>query len=102
MNMSSDTTAPYPKSRDSGNVKINLSRLGVVIGVIAALIAFAGTWLVLPYRVEQAEKSQTIFEVKTERRFESNEAEARHQREILIRIDEGVKLLRRDQRIREQ
>lgn len=95
---SSESTAPYPKARDSGDVRLNLTRAGVVIGVAAALLALAGAWLVLPYRVEQTEKFLDVLELKVERRFEANEAEARQQREILIRIDEGVKQLQRDAR----
>lgn len=97
--MSTETTPPYPsKSRDNGDVRINLNRLGVILGVITALVALAGAWLVLPYRVEQTEKAQSLFETKVERRFETTEAEQRQQREILIRIDENVKELKRTSR----
>lgn len=79
--------------------KINVTRLSVALGVIAAIAALAGAWFILPYRVEAAEKAHAAFESKTEIRFAANEAEARQQREILIRIDENVKQLRRAQRI---
>lgn len=78
--------------------KVNVTRLGIVLGVIATIAALAGAWFVLPYRMEAAERVQTTFEAKVERRFELTEAEARQQREILIRIDENVKELRRNQR----
>lgn len=75
-------------------VKINFSRLVVILGVIAGIAGLFGAWFVLPYRMEAAEKKQETFEFKVERRFESNEAEQRAQREILIRIDENVKALK--------
>lgn len=82
----------------SSDVKINLTRLSVILAVVGALFALAGAWFVLPYRVEAAEKAHAILENKVELRFQSTEAEARQQREILIRIDENVKQLRRAQR----
>lgn len=83
---------------EAQDVRVNFTRLGVILGVVAAIMALAGAWVVLPYRVEAAEKAQASFEAKVERRFEATEAEARQQREILIRIDENVKELRRLQR----
>lgn len=79
-------------------VKINLTRLAVVIGVLASIVGLFGAWITLPSRMEAAEKKQEVFEVRIERRLEATEAEARQQREILIRIDENVKELRRLQR----
>ncbi|MBX3751389.1 MAG: hypothetical protein KF897_15025 [Opitutaceae bacterium] len=87
----SHTTPPIPVS---GDVKINLTRLSVVLAVIAGIAAFAGAWFVLPYRVDAAEKTAAEFAVRVERRFEATEAEQRQQREILIRIDENVKALK--------
>jgi type VI protein secretion system component VasK len=82
----------------SDDVKINLTRLAVVLGVIAAVVGLFGAWITLPTRMEAAERKQETFEVRVERRLDATEAEARQQREILIRIDENVKELRRLQR----
>lgn len=79
----------------SEDVKLNLTRLGVIIGILAALTALLGSFFILPYRVEASEKRQDAFESKTDNRFSANEAEQKQQRDILIRIDENVKELRR-------
>lgn len=96
--MTDDTTPPYSPREKSRDHSINVTRLAVIVGVLAAVAGLAGAWFILPYRMDAAEKSQVIFEAKVERRFESNETEQRQQREILIRIDENVKDLRRDAR----
>lgn len=83
--ISSSTRPPYPSGH--GDVKINLSRLGIIVGVAAAIAALFGAWFVLPYRVGQAEE-----------KIKAVETEQRQQREILIRIDENVKELRRSNR----
>lgn len=82
----SDTEAPYTRSR-SDDVKINLTRLGVTLGVLAALVALAGAWFILPYRMDAAEK-----------KIAAHEAELGAMKEILIRIDENVKDMRRSDR----
>lgn len=79
----------------SGDVKFSLTRLGIILGVLAALTALLGSFFILPYRVEASEKRQEAFESKTDNRFSATEAEQKQQREILIRIDENVKELRR-------
>ncbi|HYD00299.1 MAG TPA: hypothetical protein VEB22_03665 [Phycisphaerales bacterium] len=95
----STATQPPQSARDSGDVvKFNLSRIAVVIAVIAGILGLAGAWVVLPYRMDQAEKKQEVFETRTERRFEAADERARQQSEILIRIDENVKQLRRERR----
>jgi hypothetical protein len=85
-------------SSDQSDIKINLTRLAVVIGVLAGIIGVFGAWITLPSRLEAAEKKQEIFETRVERRFEATEDFARKQQEVLIRIDENVKELRRMQR----
>lgn len=85
-------------SSDQSDIKINLTRLAFVIALLASIIGVFGAWITLPIRLEAAEKKQEIFETRVERRIEATEAEARQQREILIRIDENVKELRRMQR----
>lgn len=81
--MSTETTAPMPRGQSSGDIRINLNRVGVVLGVLMGLVALAGAWLVLPYRMDLAE-----------RKIEAVEHEQRQQREILIRIDENVKQMK--------
>lgn len=83
----SPTKSPFPHSHGSGDVKVSLGRLGVILGVAAAIAALFGAWFVLPYRVGQAEE-----------KIKAVETEQRQQREILIRIDENVKELRRSGR----
>jgi hypothetical protein len=69
---------------DNGkDVNLNVSKLAVVVAVIASLTAMTGSWFVLPWRVAAAEKA--VSDVQTEQR---------KQNEVLIRIDENVKLLR--------
>lgn len=82
---SSSTRSPYPNG--SGDVKINVNRVAVFIGVAAGVAGLFGAWFILPYRVGEAEE-----------KIKAVEAEQRQQREILIRIDENVKLLRRSNR----
>ena len=83
---------------NSDDVKLNLTKLGVIIAALAGIAGLAGAWFILPYRMDAAEKKQENFEVRVDRRFESTDAEARAQREILIRIDENVKQLKESRR----
>jgi hypothetical protein len=61
----------------SDDVKINLTRLGVVLGVLALLATPFGTFILLSHRVDAAEKA--IIAVQTK-------VEADH--DLLQRIDE--------------
>lgn len=70
--------------QESPEVKINLSRMGVVLGVVAALFALAGAWVVLPYRMDQVEQ-----------KVRTHDTDLSTMREVLIRIDENVKELKR-------
>ena len=83
------------------DIKINLTRFAVVLGILASLFGLLGAWITLPMRMEAAEKKQESFELRMERRIEADETEARIQKDILIRIDENVKELRRLQRTSE-
>lgn len=67
--------------------QLNLTRLAIIIGVLAGIFGLVGAWFILPYRMEQAEKN--ISEMQ---------AVQHQQQEVLIRIDENVKELRRVQR----
>lgn len=78
-------------SEESPEVKINLSRLGVVLGVVAALFALAGAWVVLPYRMDQVEQKVRGHDAE----FSSVRGDMATMREVLIRIDENVKELKR-------
>lgn len=95
----SSTTPPMSVN---GDVKINLTRVSMIFAFLAALFAFAGAWFILPYRVEATEKSAAEFSIRVERRFEATEKEQREQREILIRIDENVKQLKKNVRDRSE
>lgn len=77
------STAPATEAE----VKLNMTRLSVVLAVLLGVVSLLGAWLILPYRVGEAEK-----------RIVTLEANDRTQQEILIRIDENVKLLREEQR----
>lgn len=71
-------------AQESPEVKINLSRMGVVLGVVAALFALAGAWVVLPYRMDQVEQKVRV-----------HDTDLSTMKEVLIRIDENVKELKR-------
>lgn len=88
--MSSDTTVSQHETASN----INLPKLALVIGVIATLMALTGAWVVLPYRVDQAEKNIHALDSRVVQKFENIDREQREQREILIRIDENVKQLK--------
>jgi len=83
----SETTTPtrVPFTNGSGDVNLNLSRLAVLLGVVIALIAVVGSWFVLPHRLTEVEK-----------KIQAVEIDQRQQREILIRIDENVKQLKKN------
>lgn len=68
---------------DSPEFKINLNRLALPLAVISAIVALAGAWLLLPYRLEAVEKRTTVVEQKLDA-----------QQQLLIRIDENVKVLK--------
>ncbi len=65
----------------------NLTKLGTLIGIVVALFALAGAWLILPYRVDEVEK-----------KVRTHDTELTTMKEVLIRIDENVKELRRTDR----
>lgn len=87
MSSATDTRPPMPAGSASGDVKINLNRVAVTIAVCSGLVALAGAWFLLPYRVDAVEKRTTVVEQKLDA-----------QQQLLIRIDENVKLLRRADR----
>jgi hypothetical protein len=60
----------------SDDVKINLTRLGVVLGVLALLATPFGTFILLSHRVDAAEKAIAV----------QTKVEADH--DLLQRIDE--------------
>lgn len=72
---------------ESTSVKLDLNRIGLAIGIIAGLAGALGAWYLLPYRVDAIEKRTAVVETKLDA-----------QQQLLIRIDENVKLLRRGER----
>lgn len=79
----------------TSDVRINLSRWATIIGFLAISTALFGSYFLLPHRMESVEKEHEKYEIKTDARLQQQDVELRQQREILIRIDENVKELRR-------
>jgi uncharacterized membrane protein len=50
----------------SDDIKVSLTRIGMVLGVLAAVAALFGTFVILPYRMDAAEKSIKAIQDKTE------------------------------------
>jgi hypothetical protein len=71
----------------NNNESISLTRIAVMISILIGLTGLFGAWMVLPYRVGQNEVKIKVLE--------DND---RTQQDILIRIDENVKLMREEQR----
>ena len=80
--MSTATTPPMPNA-PSGDIKINLNKVAVAVAVVSGLVALAGAWFMLPYRVDAVERRTTAVEQKLDA-----------QQQLLIRIDENVKQLK--------
>jgi hypothetical protein len=70
-------------TNDSPEFKINLTRIALPLAVISGLVALAGAWLLMPYRLDAVEKRTTVVETKLDA-----------QQQLLIRIDENVKQLK--------
>jgi hypothetical protein len=71
----------------SERIQLNLTRLGLAVGIFGGIIGIGGTFVVLPYRLEAAEK-----------RITSLEEQVASSRELLVRIDENVKALKEAKR----
>jgi hypothetical protein len=71
----------------SDEIKQGIERVGIVVGIVAALTALFGAFAVLPHRV-----------AATERRVDTMEVEMKSARELLVRIDENVKALKEARR----
>ena len=71
----------------SEKVQLNLTRLGLAVGLVGGIIGIGGTFVVLPYRLEAAEKRITALE-----------EQVASSRELLVRIDENVKALKEARR----
>ena len=67
----------------SEKIQLNLTRLGLAVGICGGIIGVGGTFVVLPYRLESAE-----------RRISALEEQVASSRELLVRIDENVKALK--------
>lgn len=73
---------------------ISLNRIEVVLGVIVALMSLVGaigSWMVLPYRMTQAEGS--MKELRQE--VANLKIDTNTNRELLIRIDERLRQVQR-------
>lgn len=79
----------------AGDVRINVTRWAVIAGFLAVSSALFGSFILLPHRVDQVEKEQQRYESQTDLQLKQQDMELRQQREILIRIDENVKDMRR-------
>ena len=74
---------------------IPMRKLAIVISILIGVTSLFGAYFLLPYRVDNVEKTLAVHTTQQELRFEAIETDQRIQREILIRIDENVKELRR-------
>lgn len=89
------TEPPFSRPRtDDVKVNVNVTRLGVIIGALAAVVALAGAWFILPYRMDAAEKKISAVEEKSAH----HDVDIATIKEILVRIDENVKEMRRERR----
>lgn len=67
----------------SDELKINLSKLGIVTAIAVSIVGLLGAWFILPYRMTAAEAKISAMEVQIA-----------EQQTLLIRIDENVKQLK--------
>lgn len=67
------------------DVKLSLQRIGLVVGTLSAIAALLAAWVLLPYRVDAAEKRIGAVETKLET-----------DHEILLEIRADMKALMRD------
>lgn len=97
----------------SSDIKVNLQRVGAVLGIIVAIAGLVSAWVLLPYRMDAAEKRINAIEVDNKALYRMDAAEKRinalevenkaleakmeAQRELLVRIDENVKALKEAQ-----
>jgi hypothetical protein len=82
------------RSEKSGDITLNVTRAGVVVALMVGAAGILSPWFVFPYRIEAAEKRQEV----AERRADAMERELSSMRDVLIRIDENVKVLKESQR----
>ena len=79
----SSFASPAKQQPMSEKIQLNLTRLGLIVGISGGIIGMGGTFIVLPYRLEAAEKRITALE-----------EQVASSRELLVRIDENVKALK--------
>jgi hypothetical protein len=82
-----DHTADPDHLPMSDEVKLNLTKLGVIAAVCASVVGLLGAFFILPYRMESAELKIAALEIRIEQ-----------QSALLIRIDENVKQLKENAR----
>jgi hypothetical protein len=71
---------------------INLNKFEVILGIIVALVTLGNTYgiiSVMPYRLTQVEKANAILQTQ----FEDLKKENASNKELLIRIDERLKIV---------
>jgi hypothetical protein len=81
--MTTHTAEPAAPMPDDTDVKLNLTKLGIGLAVVAASASLLGAWVVFPYRLDAAEAKLHALEARIEA-----------QSGLLIRIDENVKQLK--------
>lgn len=69
------------------DLKLNLTKVGVLLAVVAGSASLLGAWVVFPYRLDAAEAKLIALEIRMEA-----------QQSLLIRIDENVKQLKEARR----
>jgi len=85
--MSTNTAGTAPDPMPDDDVKLNLTKIGVMLAVVAASASLLGAWVVFPYRLDAAEAKLIALETRMEA-----------QNSLLIRIDENVKQLKENPR----
>jgi hypothetical protein len=79
-------------SNGNGLKLINLNKIEVLIGILVALITLGNTYgiiAVMPYRLAQVEKQNGVIQAQ----FDDLKKENNSNKELLIRIDERLKVL---------
>lgn len=84
--------------RDKTEALINLNKIEVFLGVVVACIAVLsalGAWYILPYRLDRAEEG--LAELRAE--LQTVKRNSEETRELLVRIDERLKLIQQNLKI---
>lgn len=82
-------TATQVENEDRPRLLKTVLIIGALCTALAAITGFAKAWVILPYRLEQAEKQSEAIKVEQAQTAK----DLREMKEMLIRIDEKVKKL---------